>query len=680
MDKEIAIEQIKKLSDELNQHNYNYYVLDNPKISDYEFDKLLEELKKLESEYNFRTEDSPTIRVGGTINKQFSQVKHQYPMMSLDNTYSIEEIRDFHNRITKLINEPLQYVCELKYDGVAIGIRYENGLLVQAVTRGDGIQGDDITDNIKTIKSIPLKIKSDNLPSKFEIRGEVIMDRSSFEKFNQSRLEAGEQIFANPRNTTSGSLKLQNSAEVAKRPLDCYFYALYGTENESNSHFENLQKAKKWGFKISPHIKLLKSIEDIEVYINHWDLERRKLNFDIDGIVIKVDNIAHQQELGFTAKSPRWATAYKFKAEEAVTQLLSVEFYLGRTGVVTPVANLKPVQLSGTVVKRASLHNADIIDKLGVRIGDFVKVEKGGEIIPKITGVEISQRDLFSEELKFPINCPECGTELIKNESEAQHYCPNNKTCPPQLKGKIEHFISRKAMNIMSLGAGKIDLLFEKGLINNVADLYTLTYEQLIGLDKTFEDELTGKKRVVTFQDKTVKLILDGIKKSKEVAFPKLLFGLGIRYVGETVAKNLVSACQTIDKLMTMSFEELTSIEEVGDKIAQSIIDYFADEDNTQLIARLKSYGLQFEYHENTIILGNKLEGKQIVVSGVFTVDREEIKKLVIQYGGKVVSGISKNTSFVLAGENMGPSKLSKAKELGISILSEEEFRELIEE
>lgn len=678
MDRTEGIEKIKKLSATLNQHNHNYYVLDKPEISDYEFDMLLAELKELETKYNFQTKDSPTIRIGGSINKEFKQVKHQFPMQSLDNTYSIEEIREFNSRIIKLLNEPVKYVCELKYDGVAIAIRYENGYLVQAITRGDGVQGDDITDNIKTIRSIPLKINQNILPANFEIRGEVIMNRNDFEKFNQNRLETGEQVFANPRNTASGSLKLQNSAEVAKRPLDCYFYAVYSSELNSNSHYENLKIAKNCGFKISPHVKLCNSIDEVEEYLSYWNEQRKNLNFDIDGIVIKVDNLHQQLELGYTAKSPRWATAFKFKAEEAKTQLLSVDFYVGRTGVVTPVANLKPVQLSGTIVKRASLHNADFISKLNIRIGDFVFIEKGGEIIPKITRVDYAQQDLFSVEIKFPYNCTECGTELVKNESEAQHFCPNAKTCPPQLKGKIEHFISRKAMNIMSLGSGKVDLLFEKGLINNISDLYFLKYEDLLGLDKIFEDETTGKKRTVTFQDKTVKAIIEGINQSKTVSFERVLFGLGIRYVGETIAKNITQVCKNIDTLIEMSYDELISIEEVGEKIAKSIIEYFADNDNQKIIQKLKEVGLQFEIQNQTEILSNKLLGKVFVVSGVFTIDREELKNLIVKHSGKVVNSVSKNTNYLVCGNNPGQSKVNQASKLNIKMINEDNLIEMI--
>jgi len=678
MDRSEAIARIEKLTNELNAHNYNYYTLDNPQISDFEFDQLLEELKFLELQWNYRLPESPTQRVGGQVNKLFAQVKHSWPMLSLDNTYSVEELREFHTRISKLTEEEFEYVCELKYDGVAIGLRYEQGVLVRAVTRGDGVQGDDITDNIKTIRSIPLRLHGTDFPDEFEIRGEVIMDRRGFEKFNIGRIENGEQPFANPRNATSGSLKLQNSAETAKRPLDCYLYLLLGDKLPSDSHYENLQKAAKWGFKISPHIKRCSNISQVEQFISLWDKKRSELDFDIDGIVVKVDSIKRQQQMGMTAKSPRWASAFKFKPEQACTQFMSVDFYVGRTGVVTPVANLKPVQLSGTIVKRASLHNADIIAKLDVRIGDHVFVEKGGEIIPKITGVDITKRDLFAEELAFPANCPECGTSLVKNETEAQHYCPNEKGCPPQLKGKIEHFIGRKAMNIMSLGSEKVDLLFEKELVRNVADLYFLKPEQLLGLDKTFEDELTGKKRTVTFQQKTVQNILENIEQSKQMAFAKVLFALGIRHVGETVAANIVDECHSMGQLMNMTFEELTAINEVGDKIAQSIIDYFEDADNVKLIERLMAAGLKMEGAEKAEKISNVLENKLIVISGVFSKSRDDMKMLVEQHGGKMVSAISKNTSFVLAGENMGPAKLKKARDLGVDLISEDEFFEMI--
>lgn len=679
MDQTEARARIEFLTAELNKHNYLYYALDTPEISDFEFDMLLEELKYLELQWSFRLPDSPTQRVGGQVNRQFEQVKHTYPMLSLDNSYSVEELKEFHNRVSKLIDGTWSYVCELKYDGVAIGLRYVNGVLVRAVTRGDGVQGDDVTDNIKTIRTIPLRLHGVGYPTVFEIRGEVIMDRKGFDAFNEKRIEQGEQPFANPRNAASGSLKLQNSAETAQRPLDCFLYYMLGEGLPTISHYENLQLAAKWGFAISPHTRLCQTIDEVEQFISLWEKKRTELNFDIDGIVIKVDNLNQQEELGYTAKSPRWAVAYKYKAEQAITQLLSVQFYVGRTGAVTPVANLKPVQLSGSVVKRATLHNADIIAKLDVRIGDLVYVEKGGEIIPKITSVDLSGRDLFAEELCFPKNCPECGTILVRNESEAQHYCPNDKACPPQMKGKIEHFISRKAMNIMSIGAEKVDLLFEKGLIRNVADLYDLRFEKLLGLDRTFTDELTGKKRTVTFQNKTVQNILDNLEQSKEVPFARVLFALGIRYVGETVASNIANYCQSMEKLMSMNFEELVAIDEVGDKIAQSVIDYFKDADNIQLVEKLKNAGLQFEGVRRVEQLGISLQGKQIVISGVFTRSRDDMKLLVEQHGGKIVSSISKNTSFVLAGENMGPTKMKKASDLGVPLVGEVEFMKMIE-
>jgi len=678
MDKNEAIARIEHLTEQLNIHNHNYYALDNPQITDLDFDMLLEELKFLELQWNYRLPDSPTQRVGGQINKQFQSVIHTYPMLSLDNTYSIEELGEFHTRISKLTESEFQYVCELKYDGVAIGLRYENGLLVRAVTRGDGIQGDDVTDNIKTIRTIPLRLSGNDYPAEFEIRGEVIMNRKGFEKFNDKRIESGEQPFANPRNATSGSLKLQDSSETAKRPLDCYLYLLLSDQLPSDSHYENLQKAAEWGFKISPHIKRYSGLDEVEAFIHSWEKRRVELDFDIDGIVIKVDSINRQEEMGYTAKSPRWAVAYKYKPEQGCTQLLSVDFYVGRTGVVTPVANLKPVHLSGSVVRRASLHNADIIAKLDVRIGDSVYVEKGGEIIPKIIGVDTSKRDLFAEELQFLENCPECGTKLIRSETEAQHYCPNDKACPPQMKGKIEHFISRKAMNIMSIGIEKVDLLYERGLVRNVADLYDLKPEQLLGLDKTFVDPLTGKKRTVTFQKKTVQNIVENIENSKQVPFARVLFGLGIRYVGETVATNIVEECHSMGRLMNMTFEELTTIAEVGDKVAQSIIDYFADADNVKLIERLMTAGVKMEGVEKVEKLSNALENKLVVISGVFSKSRDEMKVLVEQHGGKMVSSISKNTSFVLAGENMGPVKMKRARDLGVDLVSEEDFMEMI--
>lgn len=681
MDKEAAIQKIIELSNEINNHNYQYYVLDNPIISDFEFDALLSELQILENTWNYRLPDSPTIRIGGQINKQFKQVTHIYPMLSLDNTYSSLELNEFNNRIGKNLQETFKYVCELKYDGVAIGLRYENGLLTRGVTRGDGTQGDDITDNIKTIRSIPISLHGTDYPKEFEIRGEVFMLRQKFEEINNERILIGEQEFANPRNAASGSLKLQNSNEVAKRSLDCFLYMMYSEDLPSDSHYENLQTAKKWGFKISPYIKICNNIDEVQEFISYWDAKRKELKFDIDGVVIKVDSYKQQQTLGFTAKSPRWAVAYKFKAEEAITKLLSVDYYVGRTGVITPVANLEAVQLSGTTVKRASLHNADIIAKLDVRIGDYVYVEKGGEIIPKITKVDISKRDLFSTELVFPSHCPECGTPLIRLENEAQHYCTNDISCSPQVKGKIEHFVSRKAMNIQSLGTERIELLFENGLINNIGDLYKLKYDDLIGLTKVYEDIDTEKKRSVTFQDKTVQNILDNIELSKKVEFNRVLFGLGIRYVGETVAKTLAATCKNIDTIMTMSFEELLQIENIGDRIAQSIIDFFAIESNKELIKFLKSVGLQMtqeqDYNE---IISLKLKEKIVVISGIFSIDRDSMKQLVEKHGGIISSSISKKTSFILAGDNMGPAKLQKANELNITLISEKEFYIMIEE
>ncbi len=679
MEKDEIIEKIKFLTYELNKHNYNYYVLDIPVISDYEFDTMLEELRKLEEEVNFRLPESPVHRIGGQINKQFKQYRHKYPMQSIENTYSIHELREFQSRLKKIIYDPVKYVCELKYDGVAVGLHYENGILVRAVTRGDGIFGDIITDNIKTIRSIPLKVFGDNYPTNFEVRCEVFMEREKFEKFNIQRTESGEPAFANPRNATSGSLKLQNSTETATRPLDYYLYSILGDTLLSDSHYENMQYAKKLGFKVSPHIKLCDTFEEVENYIALWEKKRLELKFDIDGIVIKADSYLQQNKLGFTAKSPRWATAYKYKAEQASTQLLSVDFYVGRTGVITPVANLAPVELSGSIVKRASLHNADIITKLDVKLGDYVYVEKGGEIIPKITGVDLTRRNQFNTEIIFPQNCPACHTKLIRIETEAQHYCLNDKNCPPQIKGKIEHFVSRKAMNISSLGPEKIELLFEKNLILNVADLYKLKYEQLLGLDKTYEDTNTGKKRTVTFQHKTVKNILENIEQTKNIPFERVLYALGIRYVGETVASRIASACMSIDNIKGMSLAQLTEIDEVGEKIAQSIVNYFADENNLKIIDFLKSSGLQMETTAQEELISNKLEGQQIVISGVFSISREEIKKIIEQHGGNVLSSVSKNTDFILAGENIGQSKLKKAMEMNIPVITELEFRNKIE-
>lgn len=668
---EQAQQKIQDLSAEINQHNYNYYVLSKPTISDYEFDMLLEELQKLEAQFpQLADENSPTKRVGGSITKNFETVKHKYPMLSLSNSYSKEEIADFEHRIKKLVEGELEYVCELKYDGVAIGITYKNGKLLQAVTRGDGVQGDNITENVKTIRSIPLQLKGD-FPEEFEIRGEVFMPKKVFEQLNKEKEEIGEQLYANARNTASGTLKMQDSAVVAQRKLDSYLYFVLGENLPFSTHFQAIEKAKEWGFKVplseKKYIAKCRSVDEIFEFINYWDKARHQLDFDIDGVVIKVNSYDKQQELGMTAKSPKWAIAYKFKAEQAKTKLLEITYQVGRTGAITPVANLQPVLLAGTTVKRASLHNADQIEKLDIRINDTVLVEKGGEIIPKIVGVEATQRDIFSEPVSYITHCPECNTPLVRKEGEAQHYCPNEWGCPPQIKGKITHFISRKAMNIDGLGEETIDLLVDKNLISNSADLYELTYHQLY--------ELEG------FKEKKVQNILEGIQKSKQVPFERVLFAIGIRYVGETVAKKLAKQFKSIDAIANATFEELINTDEIGDKIAESLQQFFANEYHQQLVNRLKEKGLQLTLSEEQLAnTTNKLAGLTFVVSGVFSLfSRDELKNSIEQNGGKVAGSISKKTSYIVAGENMGPSKLQKAQDLGVAIIDENKFMEMIE-
>ncbi len=680
MKKEEAKKRIEELSSELHRHNYQYYVLSTPAISDFEFDMKLKELEKLEAEFPDLTySNSPTKRVGGEVTKEFRQVKHTYPMLSLGNTYSESEIVDFITRIKKIISEDVEYVCELKYDGVAIGLKYENGKLTNAVTRGDGVQGDDVTTNVKTIKSIPLQLQGEDYPNIFEIRGEVLMPHKSFEKLNQGRISRNETPFANPRNAASGSLKMLDSAAVAKRHLDCYLYFVLGEDLPFNNHYDNLVAARKWGLKVPNYIAKCKTTDEIIDFINYWDKARSQLNFDIDGVVIKVNSYAQQQQLGFTAKSPRWAISYKFKAEQVSTKLLSIHYQVGRTGAVTPVANLKPVLLAGTMVKRASLHNADIISKLDVRIGDTVFVEKGGEIIPKILGVETAVRDLFSIPVEFVRTCPECGTQLIRREGESAHYCPNEEGCPPQIKGKLEHFISRKAMNIDSLGEGKIGLLFDKNLIVNVADLYDLKYDQIFGLEKIYAADLEKKERKVSFREKATKNILKGIEASKNVSFPRVLFALGIRYVGETVAKKLTEHFQSMDALMSATYESLVDVHEIGDRIAESVINYFENENHREIINRLKQQGIKMEIEDVVGLKSQKFEGKTFVVSGVFqNFSRNSIKEAIAENGGKNVSSVSGNTNFLVSGDKMGPAKRAKAEKSGVKIITEEEFTEML--
>lgn len=675
--------RIAELSEIIESHNYNYYVLAQPTISDYDFDMLLKELIVLEQQYpDLILSTSPTQRVGGDITKEFQTVRHRYPMLSLSNSYNIEEVKDFINRIKKTIDDDVEFVCELKFDGISISLTYENGAFVKAVTRGDGTQGDDVTTNVKTIRSIPLRLKG-NYPDFFEMRGEIIMPHSSFNSINIEREDLGLQPFANPRNAAAGTIKLQDSKEVAKRKLDqyCYFMMMDDDKMIFKNHYESLMAAREWGFNVSDFMTLCKNVDDIEAFIDYWNEERKKLPFDIDGIVIKVNDFKQREILGFTAKSPRWAIAYKFKAEEAHTQLLSVDFQVGRHGTITPVANLEPVQLAGTIVKRATLHNADFIDQLDLHYDDIVSVEKGGEIIPKITGVDLSQRKDDSKKVTFIEYCPECKTQLIKAEGETAWYCPNALGCPPQIKGRIEHFISRKAMNIESLGEGKVEVLFDNNLIKDYSDLYELTYDKIFGLEKIIiVDEENNISRKVSFKEKTANNIIDAIEKSKNVPFARVLFALGIKYVGETTAKLIAKAMGNIDNIISASVEELTDIEEVGSKIAISIKDFFSDERNISIINKLKEYGLQFEQEKQSEESDSQiLSGKSIVVSGVFTsMSRDEIKQLIEDHGGKNVSSISSKTSFVVAGDKMGPEKRKKAESLGIEIKSEAEFLEMI--
>lgn len=668
MNRDEARKEIERLTKELNHHNHLYYVLSAPEISDYDFDMLLKQLQELEDQYpEFASDVSPTKRVGGDITKKFETVKHKYPMLSLSNTYSLEEITDWESRIHKLIEGRVQYVCELKYDGVAIGIQYVDGKLFRAVTRGDGEEGEDVTANVKTIRSIPLQLQGD-YPNDLEIRGEIFFPWDAFKKLNAEREDIGEPTFANPRNTASGTLKLQDSSVVASRGLDCFLYGVYGVESDGLGHYQMVEKAKSWGFKVPEskprYIELTDSVEGVMSFIDHWDENRDTLPFEIDGAVVKVNDYDQQEMLGFTAKSPRWAIAYKFKTERVATELLSVDYQVGRTGAVTPVANLAPVQLGGTTVKRASLHNADQIAKLDLYVGDRVYVEKGGEIIPKIVGVDTAARKPDLIPVSFPENCPECGHELVRNEGEAQHFCPNDLHCPPQMKGKVEHFIARKAMNIDGLGAETVDALFNAGLIKNYADLYSLTFDQIVNLER--------------MGDKSANNLLKGLDESRNVPFERVLFAIGIRFVGQTVAKKLAKAFKDIDSLIHASYDELIAVDEIGDRIALSVIDFFSNSDNLELIGRLKDAGLRFEMEEQEGV-SDKLDGASVVVSGVFNAfSRDELKQLIELNGGKVSSSISSKTTYLVAGEKMGPSKLKKATDLGVQIISEDEFIKLI--
>lgn len=675
MDKAAASIRIQQLSEQINQHNHQYYLLDAPTISDYEFDKLLEELISLEKQFpELLLPSSPSQKVGGAVTKEFKTVKHKYPMLSLSNSYSTDDLIDFDRRVNEglgikqqdLFSEStVNYVCELKFDGLSIGLTYENGILTQAVTRGDGVQGDDVTTNVKTIKSIPLKL-SGNYPSLFEIRGEIFMPRKVFEAINKEREEIGEPPLANPRNTASGTMKMQDSAVVASRKLDCFLYNVLSDEPIFQTHYESIQSAKAWGFKVSPQTKVATSIHEVLNFISYWDKVRYNLPFDIDGIVIKVNDYKQQLQLGFTAKSPRWAVAYKFKAEQVSTELQSISYQVGRTGAITPVANLKPVLLAGTTVKRASLHNADIIEKLDVRVGDFVFVEKGGEIIPKIIGVDLSKRVETSEKTNYITHCPECHTELKRNDGEANHFCPNEETCAPQVKGKIEHYVGRKAMNIDSLGGETIEQLYEAGLIKTIADLYDLKKEQLLPLDRMAE--------------KSAQNLIEGISNSKAVPFERVLYAIGIRHIGETTAKKIARKVKSLDTLMKLSKEELLSIDEVGETIAESIHHFFSQAKNKEIIEKLKQYGLQFELSAEQLQAGSeKLKGLTFVISGTFNKhSRDQLKDLIEFHGGKNSGSISGKTSYLLAGDNMGPEKLKKAQNLNVKIITEEEFVEMI--
>ena len=658
---------IQDLRDELNQHNHNYYVLDTPTISDFEFDQKLKQLQDLENQHpEFYDDNSPTQRVGGTITKNFNTVVHDYRMYSLENSYSKEDLIDWENRIQKVLgNVSLKYTCELKYDGASISITYENGKLNRAVTRGDGFQGDDVTNNIKTIKSIPLKLKG-KYPERFDIRGEIILPFEGFEKMNQELIEIGETPYSNPRNTASGSLKLQDSSEVAKRPLECLLYFIVGNNLTIESQYEGLETARNWGFKVPKEAKLANNLEEVFDYINYWDTHRHHLPYETDGVVIKVNDFHQQDELGYTAKSPRWAMAYKFKAEQVSTVLNSISYQVGRTGSITPVANLQPVQLAGTIVKRASLHNADQIEKLDIRIGDAVFVEKGGEIIPKIIGVDLTKRPTNSERTIYITHCPECNSELIRTEGEANHYCPNFYGCPPQIIGRIQHYISRKAMDIEGLGGETVALLFNNGLVNDYADLYELTVEQILPLERMAQ--------------KSAENLVNGVHKSKEIPFERVLYAIGIRYVGETVAKKLAKHYKSIVALQKAPLMDLILVDEIGEKIAQSVIEFFENQENVKIIERLKQFGVQLELVEKfNPNATEKLTGKTFVVSGVFEkFSRDDLKKAIEDNGGKVGSSISAKTDFVIAGDNMGPAKLEKANQLKIAIISENDFLEMI--
>ncbi|WP_292892180.1 NAD-dependent DNA ligase LigA [Nonlabens sp.] len=681
-------EQIQSLRDELREHNYNYYVKDHPTISDFEFDKKLEQLKTLEAAHpEFYDATSPSVRVGGEVTKNFRTVKHINRMYSLDNSYSTEDLKDWETRIKKIVDGDISYVCELKYDGASISLHYENGTFVQAVTRGDGNQGDEVTANVRTIKSVPLQLKGADVPAKFEIRGEIVLPWEGFHKMNEEREALGLDLYRNPRNTASGSLKLQDSAEVAKRPLDCLLYSLAGEHLPVKTQSESLEFARKWGFKVPKESKLVNSIEEVFEFINYWDVARRELPYETDGVVVKVNSLRQQEELGFTAKSPKWAMAYKFAAEQVTTRLEEITYQVGRTGSITPVANLKPVEISGTTVRRASLHNADQIEKLDIRVGDEVYVEKGGEIIPKIVAVDVSKRPENSVPTVYATHCPECHTALVRNEGDAKHYCPNEMACPPQVKGRIQHFISRKAMDIDGIGSETVDQLVEAGLIHNYADLYDLTVEQVLPLERMAQ--------------KSAENMINGIAASKQVPFERVLFGLGIRYVGETVAKKLAKHYKNIEALFKMPAEpekenldlfadvssavekkikELTAVPEIGERIAESVVAFITDPHQLDIVKRLQSSGVQLALSEEQLEgQTDKLVGKSFVISGVFEMSRNDLKKLIEDNGGKVSSSLSSKTDYLVRGENMGPSKLEKAEKLGITMISESAFLEMVE-
>lgn len=661
-------EQIESLRQELREHNHNYYVLDNATISDFEFDTKLKELQALEAKHpEFYDESSPTLRVGGTVTKNFDTVVHNERMYSLDNSYSKEDLEDWEKRMQRILGDAeVEFVCELKYDGASISITYEDGKLVRAVTRGDGFQGDDVTTNVKTIKSVPLQLKGD-YPPKFDIRGEIVLPFEGFAQMNAERIENGEDPYMNPRNTASGSLKLQDSAAVAQRPLDCLLYGIVGQNTGITSQWQMLEKAREWGFKVPEVAKLSRSTDEVMAFVNKWDSGRHSLPYETDGVVVKVNSIQHQDELGFTSKSPRWAMAYKFKAEQVSTLLNEITYQVGRTGSITPVANLEPVLLAGTTVKRASLHNADQIAKFDIREGDTVFVEKGGEIIPKIVGVDFEKRPKDSKPTEYITNCPECHEPLVRTEGDAKHYCVNYYGCPPQITGRIQHFISRKAMDIEGLGSETVELLYKEGLIDNYADLYTLTKEQVLPLERMAE--------------KSAENLVKGVAESVKIPFERVLFGLGIRFVGETVAKKLARAYKNIDALMNASEESLVAVDEIGERIASSVVEFFNNETNRSIIARLKSYGLQFSLSEEQLEnQTDKLKGLTIVVSGVFeTVSRNELKKIIESNGGKVGSSISSKTAYLVAGDKMGPSKRTKAESLNVPIVTEGEFLEMVE-